>query len=102
MARVQRSFATESRAASTVYRQDFELRDDRKGIRPWAEQELFFKNDGFYRTRSRLGAIITLREGRQLSLAYQFQSTQSSGAWQPLHAVVVRFWFGRHFSWRGR
>jgi len=101
--RIERNIHIGGVAPSNDYRQAIELRNDKGKIAPWFWEELFFDNSrGFFRTRSRAGLIFNLREGRQLSVAYQFQSTQSAQARSPQHAIVARFWLGRRLSWRGR
>jgi hypothetical protein len=102
--RFQRNLRTGGESPSNDYRQAFELRNDKKRISPWFREELFFDNSkGFFRTRSRVGIIVNLKEGRQLALAYQFQSNKNdNGSWAPEHTIVARFWIGNHLSWRGR
>ena len=86
-----------------VYRQGFEFREDHQKVSPWILQEFFFDNSrGFFRSRSRAGLIFNLRMSRQLSVAYQLQSTNRVvRGWEPQHAIVCRFWYGSRFSWRG-
>lgn len=85
------------------YRQRFVLEWKERKFSPWLYQDFSFENDrGFTRSRSRLGVAWELRKHRRLKVGYQFQSVKRGTGWEPQHAVVLHFWFGRTFIYQGR
>ena len=100
----ERHFRADRVGNFNVYRQRVELSADDRKYSPWVQQDFSFDHQrGFFRTRSRLGLLWSMRTQIQIAVAYQFQYTQRPIlGWAPQHSVLFRYWFGKRFSARGR
>jgi hypothetical protein len=72
------------------YRQRFEISQPGRSVSPWIYQDFTFRQDqGFIRSRSRLGLRWRQRSGYTIKVAYQFESIASGSAWVPRHSIFT-------------